>query len=135
MNVTAAIALKLIPKDLFSYVLITQWSKSLETFENVSKLFDHATHNDSNYLNRYCFVSVMLCVPLWNKNTIHYLCVLLGYRMWQKMESKPKLAVSMVRQIMPVLSKIKKYKFKKVIYMSIMQLVTFILWILLRMLV
>ena len=30
---------------------------------NVSKLFDHAVHNGSNYLNGHCFVSVMLCVP------------------------------------------------------------------------
>ena len=32
------------------------------TKENVSKLFDHAAHNGSNYLNGHCFVSVMLCV-------------------------------------------------------------------------
>lgn len=29
---------------------------------NVSKLFDHAAHNGSNYLNGHCFVSVMLFV-------------------------------------------------------------------------
>lgn len=50
-------------------------AKSGKTFENVSKLFDHASHNGSNYLNGHCFVSVMLCVPLWNKNKIQYLCV------------------------------------------------------------
>ena len=49
----------------------------------------------------------MLCVPLWNKNTIHYLSIPLGYRMWQKKESKLELAASMVRQVMPALSKIK----------------------------
>ncbi len=112
MNVTAAIALKLIPKDLFLQPVFlciddTMVTKFGKTFENVSKLFDHAAHNGSNYLNGHCFVSVMLCVPLWNKNTIHYLSVPLGYRMWQKVESKLELAASMVRQVMPALSKIK----------------------------
>lgn len=50
---------------------------------------------------------MMLCVPLWNKNTIHYLSIPLGYRMWQKKESKLELAVSMVRQVMPAFSRIK----------------------------
>ena len=53
-------------------------------FENVSKLFDHAAHNGSNYLNGHCFVSVMLCVPVWNGDKVSYLSVPLGYRMWQK---------------------------------------------------
>ena len=75
------------------------------TFEDVSKLFDHASHNGSNYLNGHCFVSVMLCVPVWNKNRIHYLCVPLGYRMWQKKDSKLELAASMVRQVMPAFTK------------------------------
>ena len=52
-------------------------------------------------MNGHCFVSVMLCVPVWNKNRVHYLSVPLGYRMWQKKESKLELAASMVRQVMP----------------------------------
>ncbi len=68
---------------------------------NVSKLFDHAAHNGSNYLNGHCFVSVMLCVPVWNRDKVSYLSVPLGYRMWQKKESKLKLAASMIRQVMP----------------------------------
>ena len=50
-------------------------------FENVSKLFDHTAHNGSNYLNEHCFVSVMLCVPVWNGAKVSYLSVPLGYRM------------------------------------------------------
>lgn len=38
------------------------------------------------------------------KNRIHYLAVSLGYRMWQKKESKLELAASMVRQVMPQFS-------------------------------
>ena len=39
-------------------------------FEDVSKPFDHAAHNGSNYLNGHCFVCVMLCVPVRDKNRI-----------------------------------------------------------------
>lgn len=35
-----------------------------------TKLFDHAAHNGSNYLNGHCFVSLMLCVPVWNHDKI-----------------------------------------------------------------
>ena len=105
MNVTAGMALKLIPEKLSSQPVFlciddTMISKFGKKFEDVSKLFDHAAHNSSNYLNRHCFVSVMLCVPVWDKNRIHYLSVPFGYRMWQKKESKLSLAASMVRQVM-----------------------------------
>ncbi len=70
-------------------------------FENVSKLFDHAAHNSSNYLNGHCFVSIMLCVPVWNQDKISYLSVPLGYCMWQKKESKLELAAVMIRKVMP----------------------------------
>lgn len=43
----------------------------------------------------------MLCVPVWNKGNVVYLAVPLGYRMWQKTESKLELAADMVRQVMP----------------------------------
>ena len=43
----------------------------------------------------------MLCVPVWRKQRIAYLAVLLGYRMWKKKVSKLELAASMVRQVMP----------------------------------
>ncbi len=106
MNTTVRIALKLIPDSLqtqpvFLCVDDTMVSKFGTKFENVSKLFDHAAHNGSNYLNGHCFVSVMLCVPVWNGDKVSYLSVPLGYRMWQKKESKLELAASMIRQVMP----------------------------------
>jgi hypothetical protein len=89
MNVTAKIALHLIPEQLKSQPVFlciddTMISKFGTKFENVSKLFDHAAHNGCNYLNGHCFVSLMLCVPMWNNDKIAYLAVPLGYRMWQK---------------------------------------------------
>jgi len=106
MNTTVRIALKLIPDSLqtqpvFLCVDDTMVSKFGTKFENVSKLFDHAAHNGSNYLNGHCFVSVMLCVPVWNVDKVFYLSVPLGYRMWQKKESKLELVASMIRQVMP----------------------------------
>ena len=109
MNVTAKLALRLVPADLRSQPLFlckddTMVSKFGKKFEDVSKLFDHAAHNGSNYLNGHCFVSLMLCVPVWNRDRISYLAVPLGYRIWQKKESKPELASAMVRQVMPEFS-------------------------------
>ena len=99
MNVTASMALKLIPESLRSQPVFfciddTMVSKFGKKFEDVSKLFDHAAHNGSNYLNGHCFVSLMLCVPVWNGSKIVYISIPLGYRMWQKEESKLKLASS-----------------------------------------
>ena len=53
---TAAMALKLIPDSLESQPVFlcvddTMVSKFGVKFENVSKLFDHAAHNGSNYLD------------------------------------------------------------------------------------
>lgn len=77
-------------------------------FEARSKLFDHAAHNGSNYLNGHCFVSVMLHVPVSSPSGIIYLSVPLGYRLWTKQESKLELAAQMVRSVMPVLSSCKQ---------------------------
>lgn len=110
MIVTARLALNLVPDFLKSQPVFlciddTMVSKFGRKFEDVSKLFDHAAHNGSNYLNGHCFVSLMLCVPVWNKGKVVYLAVPLGYRMWQKMESKLELAANMVRQVMPEFQK------------------------------
>ena len=106
MNVTAKTAMKLIPDSLkaspvFLCVDDTMVPKFGTRFENVSKLFDHAAHNGSNYLNGHCFVSIMLCVPVRNNGKNSYLSIPLGYRMWQKKESKLELTASMIRQVMP----------------------------------
>lgn len=70
MNATAGMVLKLIPESLdtqpvFLCIDDTIASKFGTKFENVSKRFDHAAHNGSNYLNGHCFVSVMfLCANM-----------------------------------------------------------------------
>ena len=106
MNVTTRLALRLIPPDLEAQPLFlciddTMVPKFGKKFEDVSKLFDHAAHNGSNYLNGHYFVSLMLCVPVWNRDRISYLAVPPRYRMWQKKESKLEPASAMVRHVMP----------------------------------
>lgn len=110
MNITASMALNLIADELKSQPVFlclddTMVSKFGKQLENVSKLFDHAAHNGSNYLNGHCFVSLMLCIPVWKEGKMVYLSVPLGYRMWQKKETKLELAASMVRQVMPEFQK------------------------------
>lgn len=108
MNVTARLALQIIPEHLrnepvFLCIDDTMIAKFDKKFEDVSKLFDHAAHNGSNYLNGHCFLSLMLCIPVWKKNRIVYQSIPLGYRMRTKEVSKLELAADMVRAIMPEL--------------------------------
>ena len=65
-DVTVAKALRTVPESLEAQPLFlsiddTMVEKKGEKFELRSKLFDHAAHNGSNYLNGHCFVSVLLC--------------------------------------------------------------------------
>lgn len=75
INVTVARALKLMldklqTQSVFLCIDDTMVSNSDKKFEYVSKLFGHVAHSGSNYLNGHCFVSLLLCVPVWNKGTI-----------------------------------------------------------------
>ena len=108
MNTTVKIALSLIPISLRSQPVLlciddTMVAKYGTKFEEVSKLFDHAAHQGSSYLHGHCFVSLLLCIPVWKNGKIHYLSLPLGYRMWQKTTSKLALAAQMVTQVMPQL--------------------------------
>ncbi len=110
MNTTINIALKMIPNSIayhpvFLCIDDTIVPKSGKKFDHISKLYDHAAHAGSSYLNGHCFVSLMLCVPVWKQGKISYLSIPLGYRMWDKSKSKLQLAADMVRQVMPELRK------------------------------
>jgi len=47
-------------------------------FECWSKMFDHAKHNGSSYLNGHCFVALAVCVPVTVGNAVKYLTVPVG---------------------------------------------------------
>ena len=87
MNITAKVALRMIPDSLatqpiFLCVDDTMIAKAGIRFENVSKLFDHAAHNGSNYLNGHCFVSIMLCIPVWKNDRMKYIPLFLYSFRW-----------------------------------------------------
>lgn len=109
MAVTARLALGCVPLSLkgstvFLSIDDTMVEKYGTKFQARSKLFDHAAHNGSNYLNGHCFVSIMLHVPLESADGTIYLSVPLGYRLWTKELSKLELAADMVRSVMAELS-------------------------------
>ncbi len=105
MAVTARLALGCVPlslksSDVFLSIDDTMVEKYGTKFQARSRLFDHAAHNGSNYLNGHCFVSIMLHVPLESADGTIYLSVPLGYRLWTKELSKLELAADMVRSVM-----------------------------------
>lgn len=109
MAVTARLALGCISPSLkdsavFLSIDDTMVEKYGTKFQACSKLFDHAAHNGSNYLNGHCFVSIMLHVPFQSADGIRYLSVPLGYRLWMKELSKLELAADMVRSVMAELA-------------------------------
>ena len=74
-------------------------------FEDVSKLFDHAAHNDSHSLTSHCFVGAIPCVLIWHQDK---------YSLWlsvqntvcnRKKKSKLIPAASIIHQIMTFLQR------------------------------
>ena len=105
MNVTSTVALRLIPcclelQPVFLCIDDTMVSKFGIQFEDVSNLFDHATHYGSHYLNEHCFVRIMLCIPVWNQQRSPVLPSRLDISYVAEKESEPEPASSMVRQMM-----------------------------------
>ena len=95
-------ALDIIPSQFSEYPIVlaiddTMVEKFGTSFECRSCLFDHASHNGSNYLNGHCFVSLLMHVPV---SGFQYLPVPLGYRMWDKSQSKLDMAANLVRTAM-----------------------------------
>lgn len=104
-DVTLSKALKIVPvqlqlQPLFLSIDDTMVEKEGEKFELRSKLFDHAAHNGSNYLNGHCMVSILLSFPVLADGSIRYLSVPLGYQLWDKKQTKLEIAAEMVRHVM-----------------------------------
>lgn len=104
-DVTLSKALRAVPDQLAAQPLFlsiddTMVEKEGEKFELCSRIFDHAAHNGSNYLNGHCMVSILLSFPVLADGSIRYLSVPLGYRLWDKKQTKLEIAAGMVRQAM-----------------------------------
>lgn len=107
-DTTVSKVVKVVPDSLETQPLFlsiddTMVEKFGKKFELCSKLFDHAAHNGSNYLNGHCMVSILLSFPVLKDGQIQYLSVPLGYRLWDKEKSKLETAAEMVRQAMGVI--------------------------------
>lgn len=81
----------------------TMIEKFGQNFENYTKLFNHAAHNGSNYLNGHCFVSLLLSVPVQEATNRRYLSIPVGYRMWTKEKCKLAMAAELVRTVMEII--------------------------------
>ena len=104
-DVTVSKALRTVPdhlkeQPLFLSIDDTMVEKKGEKFELRSKLFDHAAHNGSNYLDGHCMVSILLSFPVMADGSIRYLSVPLGYQLWDKKQTKLEIAAEMVRRAM-----------------------------------
>ena len=104
-DVTVSKAVRAVPgpleeQPLFLSIDDTMVEKSGKHFELCSKLYDHAAHNGSNYLNGHCMVSLLLSFPLYQDGKIRYLSVPVGYRLWDKEKSKLALAAELAAQAM-----------------------------------
>ena len=107
-DVTTKKALSVIPKQLDSQLLLLSIDDTLiekfgKKFEHSSKLFDHAVHNGSNFLNGHCMVSLLLSFPVISEHKLQYLSIPLGYRLWDKSKSKIALVAELVEQAMKVI--------------------------------
>ena len=101
-NVTLSKALKAVPvhlaaQPLFLSIDDTMVEKEGDKFELRSRLFDHAAHNGSNYLDGHCMVSILLSFPVLADGSIRYLSVPPGYQLWDKKQTKLEIAAEMVR--------------------------------------
>lgn len=101
-DVTVSKALRTVPdqlkgQPLFLSIDDTMVEKEGSKFELRSRLFDHAAHNGSNYLNGHCMVSTLLSFPVMAGGSIRYLSVPLGYQLWDKGQTKLEIAAGMVR--------------------------------------
>ena len=104
-DVTVSKAVQAVPgsleeQPLFLSIDDTMVEKSGKHFELCSKLYAHAAHNGSNYLNGHCMVSLPLSFPVYQNGKILYLSVPVGYRLWDKKKSKLALAAELAAQAM-----------------------------------
>jgi len=109
LTVTVTLAVSLIPKEMQQYVTIflttddTLQAKFGKKFDCYFKLFDHTNKNGTAYLDGHCFVSLVINVPIFMGRRVRYLSIPVGYRLYDKQQSKLQMAASLINVVMPVL--------------------------------
>ncbi|KZL92712.1 IS701 family transposase [Clostridium magnum] len=106
---TVKIAISLIPEELKSTITIflitddTLQAKFGDKFDCYGKLFDHTKHDGTSFLNGHCFVSLVISIPIRFCGKIKYLTLPVGYKLYDKSETKLEIAAKMIQNIMPLL--------------------------------
>ena len=107
MNNLVRTALELTDKEGKQAIIIsiddTLVEKFGQAFAYRSKLFDHAAHNGSNYLNGHCFVSLLIAVPIKDDTGCRYIPCPVAYRMWTREQTKLEMAAELVRSVMKII--------------------------------
>jgi hypothetical protein len=109
MFTTVKIALSLISEELKTKITIflitddTLQAKFGDKFDCYAKLFDHTKHDGTCYLNGHCFVSLVISIPILFFGKIRYITLPVGYKLYDKSETKLKIAGKMIQNIMPLL--------------------------------
>lgn len=69
---------------MFLFIDIMMVEKEGKKFELCARLFEHAAHIGSNYLNGRCMVNVQLPFSVLSGGSMRYLSIPLGYRVLDK---------------------------------------------------
>ena len=109
MFATVKIAISLVPQKLKSHITIflitddTLQAKFGNKFDCCGKLFDHTKHDGTSYLNGHCFASLVISIPILFCGKLKYLTLPVGYKLYDKNETKLEIAGKMIQNIMPLL--------------------------------
>lgn len=109
MKITARIGISLIPltdkdcKSIYLAIDDTLQPKFGDKFEHRYKLFDHAKHSGTKYINGHCIVSMTMNIPMQIENELSYITIPLGYKLYDKSCSKLELGKKLISAVMPEL--------------------------------
>ena len=104
-----------IPKNLAEYPIFlviddTLIEKVGRHFEAWAKLFDHASHNGTNYLNGHCIVTLVVLFPVYDDNgSVKYIRVPLKHKLWIPKKQIEKYAETNSESIVPGIPYRSKY--------------------------
>lgn len=109
LTTTVKIALSLISDEMKQYTTIfltiddTLQSKFGNKFDCYYKLFDHTSKNGTPYLNGHCFVSLVINIPVFIGRQVRYLSIPVGYRLYDKQQTKLQMAAALINVVMSLL--------------------------------
>ena len=106
----------LIPKECIAYPIFLVIDDSLiekvgRHFEACSKLFDHASHNGTNYLHGHCVVTLVVLIPVLDKdNNVTYVRIPVKHKLWIPKKAKGKGSESDKESLVPDIPYRSKYQ-------------------------